>query len=146
MGGRMKQKPRGWRNEPNRHALSARGINTNSRGIRKRTSIAGQSLVELYRPSTWNIMFRHTDLKLFAYDKAYEALDSNNWSLEGAYDFLNEELEQLKAEYAVSKNDETKLQIEITQLAKYMVRERRSFIKSWPEKREEWIEKTFGED
>ena len=142
----MKQKPKGWENESYRHSLSARGINTNSRGIRKRASIAGQSLVELYRPSTWNIAFRHTDLKLFVYDKAYEALDSNDWSLEGAYDFLNEEIEHLKDEYAVSKDDETKIQIDIARFAKHMVREERSFIKSWPEKREEWIEKTYGEE
>lgn len=142
----MNRKPVGWRNESYRHALAARGISTNSRGIGKKASMAGQSFVNLYRPSTLNIVFRHTDLKLFAYDKAYEALDSADWSTEGAYDFLNEELEQLKGEYAVSKDDETKLQMNIIHHAKYMVREEKSFIESWPEIREERIEKYFGED
>ena len=142
----MNRKPTGWRNESYRHALAARGISTNAGGIGKKASMAGQSFVNLYRPSTLNIAFRHTDLKLFAYDKAYEALDSSNWSTEGAYDFLNEELKQLKAKYAVSKDDETKLQMNIIYHAKYMVREEKSFIESWPEIREERIEKYFGED
>ena len=140
------RKPVGWQNEPQRHSLAARGINTNARGIKKRASIAGQSFVSGFKPSTLNIVFHHTDLKIFSYDKAYEALDSNDWSLEGAYDFLNEELGQLKAEYAVSKDDETKLQMDIIHYAKHMVREERSYLKKWPEIREEVIEKHFGED
>ena len=135
----MSRKPVGWQQEPERHSLAARGIGT-------RTSILGQSIVAGYRPSTLNIAFRHTDLKIFGNDKAYEALDSAGWSLEGAYDFLNEELGDLKAEYAVSRSDETKLQMEIIHYAKVMVREERSYIRSWPEIRARVIEKHFGED
>lgn len=138
----MSKKPVGWRNESYRHSLA-------SRGIGKKAVMYGHHYMEtLLHPRTYESVFVHRDLRLFINDKAYEALDRSGWSSEDAYDLLNSELEDLKMEYALSKDENTKLQIDVIQQAKADVI-KGDHIKwlrdKWPAKREETIEKYYGD-
>jgi len=137
----------GWRNEPTRHGLAARGISTRSRGIGKKAKIHAYEFYETLHPRTFSTLI-YRDKFIFIKDKEYEALDQSGWDREVAYDYLNAELEGLEREYAQTGDENIKLQMDVVKQAKAGMdsQENVEWLRDeWPEIREKRIEKYYGD-
>jgi len=131
------KKPIGWRNEPQRHSLAARGIPT---------SMRSQGMIRAYKPllsgRIKSLRTEEQDTLIILYDMAYEVMDRNDWSKGRALKDLDDEYDRLKFIYKNSRDDDVRYQMEINEDVQALIgftspRE----LQDWPSIRDEKIGK-----
>lgn len=127
----------GWRNEPQRHSLAARGIPTTMRS---------QGMIRAYKPllsgRIKSLRTEEQDTLIILYDMAYEVMDRNDWSKGKALKDLDHDYNRLKFVYKNSRDPDIKYQMDINENVQALIgftspRE----LQNWPDIREEKIEK-----
>lgn len=133
----MKGKPVGWRDEPGRHSLAARGIPTNMRS---------QGMIRAYKPllsgRIKSLKTEEQDTLIILYDMAYEVMDRNGWSKGKALKDLDYDYEKLKSVYQRTGDTDIKYQMDINENVQSLIGfTSPSVLREWPDIREEKIEK-----
>ncbi len=133
----MKGKPAGWRDEPGRHSLAARGIPTTMRS---------QGMIRAYKPllsgRIKSLRTEEQDTLIILYDMVYEVMERNDWSKGRALKDLDYEYGQLKLVYKETGDTDIKYQMEINEDVQALIGfTSPRVLQDWPNIREEKIEK-----